>query len=181
MGGVRFSARAQDKSGRASHRKVSGSGPGQAGPDKKAASSASRVEGVHAHDVAQLLDRQGIAVRAGHHCTMPLHKRLSITASPRQLLLLQHAGRSGPAGRSPAEGPANLPPGAVAFRTRAFRTPETPATAARRWPLCPGLRWPRCPAPASTEFLRVEQRAELPHPGAGQVEVARHRGQEHDG
>ena len=41
------------------------------------------VDGVHAHDVAQLLDRQGIAVRAGHHCTMPLHKRLSITASSR--------------------------------------------------------------------------------------------------
>jgi cysteine desulfurase/selenocysteine lyase len=41
------------------------------------------VDGVHAHDVAQLLDRQGIAVRAGHHCAMPLHKRLGITASTR--------------------------------------------------------------------------------------------------
>jgi cysteine desulfurase/selenocysteine lyase len=38
---------------------------------------------VHAHDIAQLLDRQGIAVRAGHHCAMPLHKRLGITASTR--------------------------------------------------------------------------------------------------
>ncbi len=37
----------------------------------------------HAHDVAQLLDQQGIAVRAGHHCTWPLHDRLSITASTR--------------------------------------------------------------------------------------------------
>ena len=30
-------------------------------------------EGVHAHDVAQVLDSQGVAVRSGHHCTMPLH------------------------------------------------------------------------------------------------------------
>lgn len=37
----------------------------------------------HAHDVAQLLDRIGIAVRAGHHCAMPLHQRLGITASSR--------------------------------------------------------------------------------------------------
>ncbi|HEY4312758.1 MAG TPA: cysteine desulfurase [Pirellulales bacterium] len=41
------------------------------------------VEGVHAHDVAQLLDRQGIAIRAGHHCAMPLHKRLGVNASAR--------------------------------------------------------------------------------------------------
>ena len=37
----------------------------------------------HAHDVAQLLDQQGVAVRAGHHCTQPLHDRLGITASTR--------------------------------------------------------------------------------------------------
>lgn len=37
----------------------------------------------HAHDIAQLLDREGIAVRAGHHCTQPLHDRLGITASTR--------------------------------------------------------------------------------------------------
>ena len=37
----------------------------------------------HAHDVAQLLDRRGIAIRAGHHCAMPLHKRLGISASNR--------------------------------------------------------------------------------------------------
>jgi cysteine desulfurase/selenocysteine lyase len=41
------------------------------------------VEGVHAHDVAQLLDAHGVAIRAGHHCTMPLHKRLGIVASSR--------------------------------------------------------------------------------------------------
>lgn len=41
------------------------------------------VAGLHAHDVAQLLDRHGIAIRAGHHCTMPLHKRLGVNASAR--------------------------------------------------------------------------------------------------
>jgi cysteine desulfurase/selenocysteine lyase len=41
------------------------------------------IEGIHAHDIAQLLDRQGIAVRAGHHCAMPLHQRLGIPASTR--------------------------------------------------------------------------------------------------
>jgi cysteine desulfurase / selenocysteine lyase len=41
------------------------------------------LDRIHAHDVAQLLDRQGIAVRAGHHCTMPLHKRYGVTATAR--------------------------------------------------------------------------------------------------
>lgn len=38
---------------------------------------------IHAHDVAQLLDQRGIAIRAGHHCTEPLHTRLGINASAR--------------------------------------------------------------------------------------------------
>ena len=41
------------------------------------------LDGIHAHDIAQLLDRQGIAIRAGHHCAMPLHKRLGVNASAR--------------------------------------------------------------------------------------------------
>ena len=41
------------------------------------------VPGVHSHDVAQVLDRYGIAVRAGHHCTMPLHERLDLAATAR--------------------------------------------------------------------------------------------------
>lgn len=41
------------------------------------------LEGVHAHDVAQILDGDGIAVRAGHHCAMPLHNKLGIPASTR--------------------------------------------------------------------------------------------------
>ena len=41
------------------------------------------VDGIHAHDVAQLLDENGIAVRAGHHCAMPLHDYLHVDASVR--------------------------------------------------------------------------------------------------
>jgi cysteine desulfurase/selenocysteine lyase len=45
----------------------------------------------HAHDIAQLLDEQGIAVRAGHHCTWPLHDRLKIAASTRASFYLYNA------------------------------------------------------------------------------------------
>lgn len=41
------------------------------------------IDGVHPHDVAQLLDSRGIAVRGGHHCARPLHERLGIQASTR--------------------------------------------------------------------------------------------------
>jgi len=41
------------------------------------------VEGAHAHDVATLLDRQGIAVRAGHHCAEPLMRRLGLDSTSR--------------------------------------------------------------------------------------------------
>jgi cysteine desulfurase/selenocysteine lyase len=40
-------------------------------------------ESTHPHDVAQILDESGIAVRAGHHCAMPLHTRLSLPATTR--------------------------------------------------------------------------------------------------
>ncbi len=41
------------------------------------------VPGVHPHDVAQVLDRFAVCVRAGHHCTMPLHERLDLAATAR--------------------------------------------------------------------------------------------------
>lgn len=41
------------------------------------------IAGMHPHDVASILDREGIAVRAGHHCTQPLHQRLVISSSIR--------------------------------------------------------------------------------------------------
>lgn len=44
------------------------------------------VDGVHAHDVGQVLDDQGIAVRVGHHCAWPLHRRFGVPASTRASL-----------------------------------------------------------------------------------------------
>ena len=41
------------------------------------------VDGVHAHDVGQVLDDAGVAVRVGHHCAWPLHRALGVTATTR--------------------------------------------------------------------------------------------------
>jgi cysteine desulfurase / selenocysteine lyase len=50
---------------------------------QKGAVAAFTMEGAHAHDVAQVLDSYGIAVRAGHHCAMPLHHVLNVNATAR--------------------------------------------------------------------------------------------------
>jgi cysteine desulfurase/selenocysteine lyase len=41
------------------------------------------LDGVHAHDISEILDRHGVAVRAGHHCAQPLMQRFGITATAR--------------------------------------------------------------------------------------------------
>lgn len=51
--------------------------------DNRSALVSFNVKGVHAHDTAQILDGEGIAVRAGHHCAMPLASLLGISASVR--------------------------------------------------------------------------------------------------
>ncbi len=51
--------------------------------DKKGGVAAFTLDGVHPHDVAQILDRDGIAIRAGHHCAQPLHEKFGIPASSR--------------------------------------------------------------------------------------------------
>lgn len=48
-------------------------------------------DGVHPHDVAQVLDRSGIAVRAGHHCAMPLHEKFNIPATTRASFYLYNS------------------------------------------------------------------------------------------
>jgi cysteine desulfurase/selenocysteine lyase len=55
------------------------------GPDAiyKGGVASFTFDGVHPHDVAQILDRGGIAVRAGHHCAMPLHEKFNISATTR--------------------------------------------------------------------------------------------------
>lgn len=50
---------------------------------KKGGVAAFSLAGVHPHDVAQILDQDGIAVRAGHHCAQPLHERLGLPATSR--------------------------------------------------------------------------------------------------
>ena len=51
--------------------------------DRRAGIISFDLEGIHPHDVAQVLDWEGIAVRAGHHCTQPLMKRLGVAATTR--------------------------------------------------------------------------------------------------
>ncbi|MDR7540416.1 MAG: cysteine desulfurase [Armatimonadota bacterium] len=74
------------------------------------------LPGVHPHDVAQVLDQEGIAVRAGHHCAQPLHRRLGLAASTRASLYLYNT------------------PGDIDALTRGLETVRrlfTPRTAAR--------------------------------------------------
>jgi cysteine desulfurase/selenocysteine lyase len=53
------------------------------GADHKGGVAAFTLDGVHPHDVAQILDRDGIAVRAGHHCAQPLHEKFGLPATSR--------------------------------------------------------------------------------------------------
>jgi len=50
---------------------------------KKGGVAAFVLEGVHPHDVAQILDHYGVAVRAGHHCAQPLHEKFGLPATTR--------------------------------------------------------------------------------------------------
>jgi len=56
---------------------------GPAEPVDRGAAVSFTVEGVHPHDVSQVLDARGIAVRAGHHCAWPLHRAMGVQASTR--------------------------------------------------------------------------------------------------
>jgi cysteine desulfurase/selenocysteine lyase len=51
--------------------------------EMKGGVAAFTLEGVHPHDIAQILDRYGVAVRAGHHCAQPLHEKFGISATAR--------------------------------------------------------------------------------------------------
>ncbi|MEJ5223616.1 MAG: cysteine desulfurase [Anaerolineales bacterium] len=55
------------------------------GPDAqhKGGVAAFMLDGVHPHDVAQILDQDGVAVRAGHHCAQPLHEKFGLPATSR--------------------------------------------------------------------------------------------------
>lgn len=51
--------------------------------ERRGGAIAFNLDGLHAHDVAAILDREGIAIRAGHHCAMPLHQKLGVVATAR--------------------------------------------------------------------------------------------------
>jgi len=53
------------------------------GPEERGAVVSFNVNGVHAHDVSQILDSEGVAIRAGHHCCMPLMSVLGVPATAR--------------------------------------------------------------------------------------------------
>lgn len=55
---------------------------------EKGAIVAFNIEGAHPHDVAQIVDRHGVAIRAGHHCAQPLMARLGVTATARASIAL---------------------------------------------------------------------------------------------
>jgi cysteine desulfurase/selenocysteine lyase len=46
------------------------------------------VDGVHPHDVGEVLDAAGVAVRVGHHCAQPIHQRLGVRSSARASVYL---------------------------------------------------------------------------------------------
>jgi cysteine desulfurase / selenocysteine lyase len=71
--------------GYAQHRLAEISGVRILGPgvESKGAILSFVIEGLHPHDLSDLLDREGVAIRAGHHCTMPLHDLLKISSSAR--------------------------------------------------------------------------------------------------
>jgi cysteine desulfurase/selenocysteine lyase len=56
---------------------------GPTDPAQRGGAVSFELDGVHPHDVAQLLDSRGIAVRAGHHCAKPAHKRFGVQSSTR--------------------------------------------------------------------------------------------------
>jgi len=61
---------------------------GPESPQRRGGVLAFELDVAHPHDVAQILDQDGIAVRAGHHCAQPLHRRLDISATTRASLYL---------------------------------------------------------------------------------------------
>jgi cysteine desulfurase/selenocysteine lyase len=52
-------------------------------PERRAGIVSFNIDGIHPHDVAQILDMQGVAIRAGHHCCQPLMQKLGVAATNR--------------------------------------------------------------------------------------------------
>jgi cysteine desulfurase/selenocysteine lyase len=52
-------------------------------PHKRAAAISFVLDGIHPHDIGTILDRYGIAIRAGHHCAQPAMKRMGVPGTAR--------------------------------------------------------------------------------------------------
>jgi cysteine desulfurase/selenocysteine lyase len=61
------------------------------GPEQRGGVISFSMDGAHPHDIAQILDSEGVAVRAGHHCSMPLHEILNVTATTRASFYLYNS------------------------------------------------------------------------------------------
>ena len=61
-------------------------GPSPEQQPDRGALAAFAIDGLHANDLAALLDASGICIRSGHHCTQPLHRLLGLTGSARASL-----------------------------------------------------------------------------------------------
>jgi len=68
---------AQNRVGELDYVKLIGTAPG------KGAILSFTMDGLHAHDISTVIDRSGVAVRAGHHCAQPLLERFGVTATCR--------------------------------------------------------------------------------------------------
>src|SRR5690625_6503545 len=58
------------------------------GPEERAGLVTFNLNGVHSHDLSTVLDTEGIAIRAGHHCAQPLMKWLNVTSTARASMYL---------------------------------------------------------------------------------------------
>jgi cysteine desulfurase/selenocysteine lyase len=56
---------------------------GPTGTDQRGGAVSFLVDGIHAHDLGQVLDDEGVAIRVGHHCAWPLHRRFGVAATAR--------------------------------------------------------------------------------------------------
>ena len=102
-------ARAARLRARAARASVPGSSRYGPPPERRAGIVSFNVEGIHPHDVAQMLDMEGVAIRAGHHCCQPLMTQARRRGDePRELLPLHDARGDRPARRRPAQGPEDL-------------------------------------------------------------------------
>jgi cysteine desulfurase/selenocysteine lyase len=61
--------------------------------NQKGGVAAFTLQGVHPHDISQILDTDGIAIRAGHHCAMPLHEKFNLTATARASFYLYNTSQ----------------------------------------------------------------------------------------